>query len=134
MLFSSSSSATPGQPLPLDQPPPSTWARADAVLLARLRGLVRVYLADPTLTPARLAEVARLSERTLYRRLRHLTGHTPASFVRELRLLRARQLLHLGELPTVAAVAHAVGFVNAAHFGRAYARRFGRPPGQEGGN
>ena len=53
--------------------------------------------------------------------------------MRELRLLRARQLLQAGETNTVAEVAHAVGFVNAAHFGRAYTQRFGYPPGQERG-
>ena len=127
----SSSSDSPLRPLPLDQVPPAVWSRADAVLLARLRALVKAYLASPVLTPAWLVAAARLSERTLYRRLRELTGHTPAGFVRELRLLRARQLLQAAEPATVAAVAHAVGFVNAAHFGRAYARRFGYPPGQE---
>jgi len=103
------------------------------VRLARLRALVEVLLPNPALAPARLAEAMHLSERSLYRHLRELTGHTPAGFVRELRLLRARQLLQAGEVPTVAAVAAAVGFVNAAHFGRAYARRFGYPPGREWG-
>lgn len=88
-------------------------------------------MVNPALTPAWLASAARLSERTLYRRLREMTGLTPAGFVRELRLQRARQLLRAGEPATVTAVAHAVGFVNAAHFGRAYARRFGYPPGQD---
>jgi transcriptional regulator GlxA family with amidase domain len=130
MLFSSLS-ATTGQPLPLDQPPPAGWPRPEVVRLARLRALAEILLPNPALTPAGLAAAAHLSERTLYRRLRELTGYTPAGFVRELRLLRARQLLWAGEVPTVAAVAAAVGFVNAAHFGRAYARRFGQPPGRE---
>jgi transcriptional regulator GlxA family with amidase domain len=132
-MLLSSSSAPVGRPLPLDQPPPAGWPRPQVVRLARLRALAELLLPNPALTPASLAAAVHLSERTLYRRLRALTGHTPAGFVRELRLLRARQLLRTGEVPTVAAVAATVGFVNAAHFGRAYARRFGYPPGQEGG-
>jgi|GEM_PF-3268258 len=132
MLFSSTSATTTGRRLPLDQPPPAGWPRPKVVRLARLRALAELLLPNPALTPADLAAAVHLSERSFYRYLRELTGHTPAGFIRELRLLRAQQLLQAGELATVAAVAYAVGFVNASHFGRAYARRFGRPPGREG--
>jgi len=119
---------TTRQPLRLDQALPTGGPPPDAALLARLRALAEAHLSEPELCPLRLATAANLSERTLYRRLRELTGYTPAGFVRELRLLRAQQLLREGALPTVASVAHAVGFVNAAHFGRSYLRRFGHPP------
>ncbi|MDO7877563.1 helix-turn-helix domain-containing protein [Hymenobacter sp. ASUV-10] len=131
MLLSSSSATTTGRPLPLDQPPPAGWPRPKVVRLARLRALAELLLPNSALTPADLAAAVHLSERSFYRYLRELTGHTPAGFVRELRLLRARQLLQAGAPDTVAAVAYAVGFVNAAHFGRAYTRRFGYPPGRE---
>lgn len=114
--------------------PPGAWSEADAAQFARLRTAAEACLSDPHCRPAHLARAAHLSERTLYRRLHELTGLTPAGFLRELRLLRARQLLRTGELPTVGEVAYAVGFINANHFGRVYARRFGCPPGQDRSN
>ena len=53
-------------------------SRADPRLLARLGAVAAAHLADPNLTPARLAAATHLSERTLYRRLLTLTGLTPA--------------------------------------------------------
>ena len=104
---------------------------ADAELLGRLRAVVEAALADEDFGPARLAAAAGLSERTLYRRLKELTGLTPAAFVREVRLLHARYLLETRAVTTVAEAAFAVGFANASHFGRVYAERFGRTPGED---
>ena len=127
-------SSTPATALPLDLSTfvaPPNWSRLDRALFEQLRALAEAQLGQPGFSPAQLADAAHLSERTLYRRLQELTGYTPAGFVRELRLLRARQLLRAGELGTVGEVAFAVGFVNANHFGRVYTRRFGYPPGQD---
>ena len=121
-------------PLPLatiNAGPPAGWPKAQVAQFAQLLTAAEGCLPDPRCTPVQLAEAAHLSERTLYRRLRKLTGLTPAAFVRELRLLRARQLLSTGELTRVGEVAFVVGFVNANHFGRVYTRRFGHPPGQD---
>lgn len=115
----------------LEAGPPAGWPKAEAAQFMQLRAAAECCLPDAHCTPVRLAEAAHLSERTLYRRLRKLTGLTPAGFLRELRLLRARQLLRSGELTRVGEVAFTVGFVNANHFGRVYAQRFGQPPGQD---
>lgn len=108
-------------------------AAADAELLGRLRTVAEAAVADEEFGPARLAAAAGLSERTLYRRLKELTGLTPAAFVREVRLLQARHLLETKAVTTVAEAAFAVGFANASHFGRVYAERFGRTPGEDKG-
>ena len=86
------------------------------------------YLANGQFGPAELASLLGLNERTLPRRLGELTGLSPASWLRELRLPQARQLLEAGDFGTVAAVAEAVGFVSARHFSTLYTERFGRRP------
>jgi transcriptional regulator GlxA family with amidase domain len=53
---------------------------------------------------------------------------SPATWLRELGLYQARQLLEAGGFGTVAAVAEAVGFASAQHFSNLYAERFGRRP------
>lgn len=106
-------------------------AAADVELLSRLRAETEAALADEDFGPARLAAAVCLSERTLYRRLKELTGLTPAAFVREVRLLQARHLLETRAVATVAEAAFAAGFANASHFGRVYAERFGRTPGED---
>jgi signal transduction histidine kinase/DNA-binding response OmpR family regulator len=101
-----------------------------AGLLRALRELVPAILADPEYTPQLLADALGMSERTAYRRLKELTGLTPAGWLREVRLDRARQLLEARMLPTVAEVAYEVGFPNASHFTQLYSKRFGRKPSE----
>jgi DNA-binding response OmpR family regulator len=96
--------------------------------LAQLQAQVAAHLADEHFGMAELAHLLELSERTLYRRLGELAGLTPAAWLRELRLNKARQLLEAGTFGSVAEVADAVGFATAKYFSTCYAERFGRRP------
>jgi len=99
-------------------------------LLSQLREATPVVLANPDFNPADLATRLGVGERTLYRRLKALTGLTPAAWLREVRLDQARQLLESRVNRTVAEVAYDVGFANPDYFGQVYYRRFGRRPSE----
>ncbi len=74
----------------------------------------------------RLAKHAGQSPRSFHRAFRAATGQTPARFIGELRLERARALLpHRTNLKELA---DEVGFGNAVRLSRAFERRFGIPP------
>jgi len=63
----------------------------------------------------------------LYRKLVSLTGQTPSSFIRSVRLKRAAQLI-LRKEHTIGEVADLVGFNNAAYFSKAFQEEFGVKP------
>lgn len=86
------------------------------------------HLADGQFDPVELARLLGLSERALYRRLGELAGLTPATWLRELRLHQARQLLEAGNFGTVVQVAEAVGFAAAKYFSNLHTERFERRP------
>ncbi|NKE44319.1 GlxA family transcriptional regulator [Roseomonas frigidaquae] len=94
-------------------------------LLAVLEQMERA-IEDPLPRDA-LAERAGLSVRQLERLFRSHLGRTIGAHYLGLRLDHARRLLQQTAL-SVLEVAMASGFVSAAHFSRAYAARFGRPP------
>ncbi|MBG8556108.1 ATP-binding protein [Hymenobacter guriensis] len=96
--------------------------------LAQWQAQVEAHLANEKFSAAELARRLGLSERTLYRRLGELAGLTPAAWLRELRLNKARQLLEAGDVGSVAEVADAVGFASARYFSTCYTERFGRRP------
>jgi signal transduction histidine kinase/DNA-binding NarL/FixJ family response regulator len=96
--------------------------------LAQWQALVLEHLANEQFGPPELARLLAVSERTLYRRLGEWAGLTPAAWLRELRLDRARQLFEAGHFGSVPEVADAVGFASAKHFSNVYAERFGRRP------
>ncbi len=99
---------------------------ADQELLRRLRERLESALADSEFDPTTLAGLLDVSERTLYRKLKELTGLTPAAYLRELRLERARQLLEARTTRTVAEVAYAVGFDDPQYFAKVFLKRYGK--------
>lgn len=73
-----------------------------------------------------MAEAARQTERTFHRRFVKAFGVTPAKYLEQARLTRARQLLEMGA--SVKEAAPAVGFRSQAGFRAAYEARFGVAP------
>ncbi|MEM8600883.1 MAG: ATP-binding protein, partial [Bacteroidota bacterium] len=99
----------------------------DAAFVERVRAVVDAGLGDPQLTVEVLADRLAVSPRQLHRRMRALTGLTPAAFVRAMRLQRAATLL-AGQRGTVAEVAYAVGFRSESHFTKRFKAEFGVLP------
>lgn len=88
------------------------------------------YLRAHLDTPVSLAELARavyMSESTLYRSFRTLTGLSPMQYYKQLRLHEARRLI-LEENEQAVQAAARVGYGSAQQFSRDYKRLFGQPP------
>ncbi|WP_172627392.1 AraC family transcriptional regulator [Zafaria cholistanensis] len=97
--------------------------------LATAREFIDARLGQPDLSAARIARAVGISERHLAR-IFAAQDTTPARFVHDARLARARELLAApGFAHTrIGEVSVAVGFVSTAHFSRAFRRRYGCTP------
>jgi len=92
--------------------------------------LVRIQSGlDTDLRTATLARDAGLSESTLHRRLREITGETPRRHVERLRLERGATQLMLRR-STILEVALDNGFASHEVFTRAFRRHFGQSPSE----
>ena len=88
------------------------------------------YLREHLDAPVSLAELARaacMSESTLYRYFKTLTGLSPLQYYKQLRLHEARRLI-LEENEQARLAAARVGYSSAQQFNRDYRRLFGQPP------
>ena len=75
-----------------------------------------------------LADVAIMSRSVFAQRFRSTFGSTPISFVHQIRLRRAADLLrHSGEA-SIEQVAHRVGFSSRSHFSQVFKEHFGVSP------
>ncbi|WP_458248217.1 AraC family transcriptional regulator [Streptomyces sp. MAI_2237] len=111
----------------LDAPPPPMRPAA----VKRVMDAVQEMPAEPY-DAARLAEIARVSVRTLQEAFRKHVGMPPMAYVTEVRLQRVRGQLR-ASVPgttTVADVAHQWGFAHLGRFARRYRERFGESPSQ----
>lgn len=94
--------------------------------LRRVALLVEQRLGNPP-GVRQLAASVGLSARHLARLFVGETGLTPSAFIRDAQLAQARLLIATTRRP-LSQIAHETGFVDAAHFSRAFRRRYGLPP------
>jgi AraC-like DNA-binding protein len=97
--------------------------------LHEIQVFIEQHLADPALTPPRIAEHFYVSARTLHR-LFAQHGTTVAAWIKDRRLEAARRaLLAPGSCETpISEIAARYGFSTAAYFSREFAARYGQSP------
>ena len=106
-----------------------TAAAREQTLVLRVRAFVRQHLTDPELTPATIAAAHNVSLRQLYKACA-AAGLSLEQWVISARLELARAQLTSapGRRRSIAATAHACGFVDPSHFSRRFKAAYGVTP------
>jgi len=99
---------------------------ADGKWLQEVKTTVERELQNSQFGISFLATELHISERQLHRKIKTLTGLTPNKYIREIKLLIARDALEQQKFLTVSELAHFVGFSNVSHFSNLYIARFGK--------
>ena len=92
---------------------------SDATLLHRVDQLAMRNIGNPEFTANTLTQVFCLSRQQLDRRLKRMVGKSATSYLQNLRMERARELLITTSMP-VADVATACGFEDTSYFTRVF--------------
>ena len=95
-------------------------------LVEELEKMVREHLSEGSCSISLLATHAAMSESSLNRFLKKITGLTPGQFIRDIRLQEAIFLLENQQYKTISEVVYAVGFEDASSFTRLFKKRFGK--------
>lgn len=117
--------------LPPEKAPSSSTcllSQSEQEWLARFETYVQQNFGSDILSVPFLAHEFAMSESTLYRQLKRLTGLSPGQYLKEVRLDQARQLLENRTYDSVERVANAVGYGDYRAFSRSFKQRFGRLP------
>ncbi len=101
---------------------------ADQEWLTNFEAFVQQHLADDTMNVPVLAQEFAMSESTLLRQLKRLTGLSPLKYLQEMRLDKARQLLENNSDKSIAQIASTVGYRDARSFTRIFKKRYGKSP------
>lgn len=123
---------TPDDTIPITQIVPVTplMPAPDREWLETFEAYVQKHFAGGTLSVSSLAYEFAMSESTLLRQLKRLTGLTPLQYIQEVRLSEARKLLENRTYNSVAQVASKVGYEDASSFTRVFKQRFGKRPSE----
>lgn len=106
---------------------PTTEGDLSGLVLSQARREIDARLADPELSATQLIQHLAISRTTAYRLFEAQGGI--AAFIQSRRLDRAFDALLGDSDSSLAEIGYRHGFKSAAHFSRAFAGRFGMPPG-----
>jgi signal transduction histidine kinase/DNA-binding response OmpR family regulator len=99
----------------------------DEQFLKKLTGTIGEHLQDFELNVGFLQEKMFMSREHLYRKVRALTGESPSSLIRLMRLKRAASMLENGE-KNITRVAYNAGFASLSYFARRFREYYGKTP------
>jgi DNA-binding response OmpR family regulator len=102
---------------------------ADEAFLNKVSEILEQNISNTGFGVYELADEVGFSRRQFLRKIRALTGHGPADFIRRFRLDRAAALLEQ-QAGTVAEIAYAAGFKHPAHFTALFREKFGKTPSE----
>lgn len=88
---------------------------------------VEEHIADPDFTVDELADALHVGRTIFYKRIKDYLDVTPLTFIKDIRIKRAKQLLLLRQ-HTVAEVAYMTGFSDAKYFGKVFKKETGFSP------
>ncbi|MCB0548674.1 MAG: response regulator [Phaeodactylibacter sp.] len=106
--------------------------RQESQFVLKLRAIVEANMEDENFGIIELCREAGLSRPQLHRKVKALTGRSTSSFVRSIRLHRAKELLVNSDL-NISQVAFEVGFRDPKYFSRTFQEEFGKSPNESRG-
>lgn len=107
----------------LDSPLPKLETR----FLDNLKQHMFDQMADPKMYTADLASAVNMSERSLNRKLKALTGETPKQMLRSVRLQHSSKLLRETDM-SVSEISYVCGFGDTSYFARIFKAHFSKTP------
>lgn len=119
--------AAPGKEIPAISEQDRQW-------LETFETYIKENISNEMVNVPDLARQFAMSESSLLRQLKYLTGLTPAKYLFEMRLDKARQLLENHVYNSISQVASEVGYQDAKSFSRSFKNRFGKSPSEFIGN
>ena len=108
-------------------PPEPERSNADTRLLEAINSAIEEHMGDDGFSVSALAKLLNMDQKGLYRKMVQISGMSPVTYIRKMRMRRAAVLLRQGRF-TVSEVMYMVGYNNASYFSKAFADEYGSTP------
>ena len=101
----------------------------DNQFLEKLNGYIEKNLTNEQLSVEMIAGEMKMSNSSLYRKVKAISGLSPVDFIRMARLKKAVRLMQSGE-KRVSEIAYLVGFSSPAYFSTSFQKQYGKSPSE----
>ena len=101
----------------------------DEKFINKILEVIEVHLSEDEFSIEEISEEAGMSRAQIYRKLKALTGKSPSLFLRNIRLNKAKEMIHRKEL-SISEISYQVGFSSPAYFSRCFKEEFGYAPSE----
>ena len=109
------------------EPKEMTVTSVDEAFLEKALAIVDARMRDPEFDIDAFSREMALSRTAFYRKIKAITGSSPSSFLRSMRMKRAAQLLKTGNL-TVSETLEHIGILDQSYFTKLFKKEFGEVP------
>ena len=99
----------------------------EAVFLQKVHAVVNAHIGSENFNVEQLARSMAMSRMQLYRRLKNLVNQSPAQYIRNIRLEKAKSMIEKENL-TIGEICFQTGFQSQSHFTRVFIEKFGVRP------
>ena len=99
----------------------------EAIFLQKALAFIHAHISDETFDVEQLARSMAMSRMQLHRRLKPLVNQSPAHYIRDIRLEKAKILIEKEDL-SIGEISFQVGFQSQSHFTRAFIEKYGVRP------
>ena len=99
----------------------------DEKFLNKIQKIIYERLSDENFSTEELGDKAGMSRAQFFRKIKALTGKSPSSYVRSIRLLKAKGMIEIGD-GNISEIAYSVGFSSPVYFSKCFKEEFGYPP------
>jgi CheY-like chemotaxis protein/nitrogen-specific signal transduction histidine kinase len=97
--------------------------------LEKVNAIIVGNLQNAFFGTTKLCREIAMSRTQLHRKLKALTGHSTASYIRKTRLRRARQMIETTDM-AIGQISTEVGFKDFSHFTRSFTKEYGQSPSE----
>ena len=109
-------------------PIPEITLKEELSFKKELDDYILANLRNASLSIIGIAKKFNSSERSMHRNIKKVCGQPPASYIREIRLQKAKMMLATNKEMSISEVSYACGIESATHFSQSFKKRFGKSP------
>ena len=99
----------------------------DEKFISKIQKIIIERISDEGFSTEELGSEIGMSRSQVFRKIKALTGKSPSTYVRSIRLLKAKGMIENGE-GNISEIAYSVGFSSPIYFSKCFKDEFGYPP------